>query len=96
LRHKQHTPLKRTAMLLTGELGMLNIQRFFLGVVGGIDIPLVLVNESALATDGGFHHMFTAIAIVWILGFLLLGELTERYLFFRAVVSPKMPGAPAT
>lgn len=26
------------------------------------------------------------------LGFLLLGEIAERYLFFRAVDAPKMPG----
>ena len=27
---------------------------------------------------------------------LLVGELLERYLFFTAVVAPKMPGSPAS
>jgi len=35
------------------------------------------------------------LAAAWpALGFSLLGELAERYLFFRAVDAPKMPGQP--
>ena len=34
LRHKQHTPLKRTALLLTGELSMVTVQRFFFRLDG--------------------------------------------------------------
>jgi hypothetical protein len=30
-----------------------------------------------------------------VLALSLLGELIERYLFFRAVDAPKMPGVPA-
>ena len=96
LRHTQHTPLKRTAILLTGDLSMVLLQRFFLGVVGGIVLPLVLLNEPLLAAGSGFHPLFVGIAIAWVIGLVMAGELMERYLFFRAVVSPKMPGAGAS
>ena len=95
LRRKQHTPLKRTAILLTGELGMVTLLRFFFGIVGGIVLPLVLVNQATLAGEIGFHPLFVGLAVAWSIAMLLVGELLERSLFFRAVVSPKMPGAPA-
>lgn len=94
LRHKQHTPLKRTALLLCGELSMIAMQRFFFGFVGGIVLPLVLLNETVL-TDG-FHWLFTGITTLLIIALISVGELMERYLFFRAVIAPKMPGSPAT
>ena len=96
LRHKQHTPLKRTALLLTGDLGMATLQRFFLGIIGGIVLPLILLNESTLAAQDGFHPLFIAMVTLLVVALLTAGELMERYLFFRAVVAPKMPGAPAT
>ena len=96
LRHKQHTPLKRTALLLTGELSMVTLQRFFFGIIGGIVLPLVLLNEKTLAPQGGFHPLFVGMATLVVIALLAVGELVERYLFFRAVVAPKMPGAPAT
>jgi len=96
LRHKQHTPLRRTAQLLVGELSMVTIQRFFFGILGGIALPLVLLGEPTLAGESGFHPLFYGIATLLIIALLTTGELMERYLFFRAVIAPKMPGAPAT
>ena len=96
LRQQQHTPRKRTAQLLTGELGMATVKRFFFGIIGGIVLPLVLLGEESLARDGGFHALFIGFAVFLVIGLLTVGELMERYLFFRAVVAHKMPGAAVT
>ncbi|CAN5615765.1 dimethyl sulfoxide reductase anchor subunit [soil metagenome] len=81
LRDKELTPLKRTAMLLTGPLARVTIARGVLGISGGIVLPVIL------ATSGPVRWLA-------VLAFLavLSGELLERYLFFAAVTRPKMPG----
>lgn len=94
LRNTQHTVQKRTALLLTGELSMTTLRRFFFGIVGGLALPAILLTESAVAADG-FHPIFVAMVTLLMLGLLTAGELIERYLFFAAAVAPKMPGAPA-
>ena len=96
LRHRQHTPLKRTALLMTGDLGMTTIKRFFFGVVGGVLLPGILLAERSIASGDGFHPLFVTVAIALCLGLLLIGELLERFLFFKAVIAPKMPGSPAS
>jgi len=93
LRVPLFTPLKRTATLLTGELALKTIQRFFLGLVGGVALPLLLVNQSTRADGGG--ALFLVLLSVLVVGVGAAGELLERYLFFTAVVAPKMPGVPA-
>jgi hypothetical protein len=52
---------------------------------------LLLANESA-------HSSTAAICVATITSFiaLFIGEFLERYLFFTAVVAPKMPGNPAS
>ncbi len=92
LRQKRHTPLKRTALLLTGELSMPTLARFFFGVVGGIVLPLILLGERVLAPEAGYQPLFVGTIALLVLGLCLLGELLERYLYFTAVVAPKMPG----
>ena len=92
LRSRQHTPQKRSALLMVGELGMITGRRFFFGVMGGMVLPAVLVAEGNLAA--GYHPLFVSIATVLMLSLLLIGELHERYLFFCASVAAKMPGAP--
>lgn len=94
LRHNQHTPLKRTALLLTGDLGMVTLQRYFFGVMGGIVLPLLILNEASIAPGSGFHPLFLGIATALAIAMLSVGEVLERYLFFRAVAAPKMPGSP--
>jgi formate dehydrogenase iron-sulfur subunit len=84
------TPMKRTASLLVGDLGLVTFQRFFTGVVGGIGFPLLLL--SSAGSDGLFFALVTAAAVVT----STAGELLERYLFFTAVVAPKMPGVPTS
>ncbi|MBV8353110.1 MAG: dimethyl sulfoxide reductase anchor subunit [Verrucomicrobia bacterium] len=75
------TNMKRTAQLMRGELKHVAVARFVFGAMGGIALPLLgLLGICNLGTAAG------------ILGGSLLGELLERYLFFTAVIPPKMPG----
>jgi DMSO reductase anchor subunit len=92
LGNKRHTSLKRTALLLTGELSMKTTVRFFVGILGGVLLPLVLFGETQLAPDVGFHPVFVGVVVLLVLGLCLVGEFLERYLYFTAVVAPKMPG----
>jgi len=78
---------KKTAMLMGGPLKSYTLWRFACGIVGGILIPLMFLSmsqEVSLRTSLVFSLL--------IFGITLVGELLERYLFFRAVVPLKMPG----
>jgi DMSO reductase anchor subunit len=88
------TPLKRTAMLSTGELAYRTGQRFLCGVFGGIMVPGFLFLAPYLDQQKPLSGQFVAVTVVLSLGISFLGELLERYLFFTAVIAPKMPGAP--
>ena len=90
-RDKKHTPLKRTALLLLGELGAVFLGRVVLGVVGGVLLPAVLI-----AGPDGFPPITSGAIVALILVLTLAGELLERSLFFTASVAPKMPGAIAS
>lgn len=74
-------PLNKTARLLAGELGIFTRTRIAAGLIGGVMLPALylLTPNTALATAA--------------LALCVLGELLERYLFFTAVVTRKMPGA---
>jgi formate dehydrogenase iron-sulfur subunit len=75
------TKMRRTALLMVGALRHIAAGRFVCGVAGGILLPLL--GLSGIADIG---------IVVLIFGLLLIGELLERYLFFTAVIPPKMPG----
>ena len=89
------TSLKRTAMLSTGELGRWTTQRFLCGVIGGVALPGFLFLAPILGKQQSLSTQFVAIAVVLSLGISFVGEVLERYLFFSAVIAPKMPGTPA-
>jgi formate dehydrogenase iron-sulfur subunit len=92
LRAKTFTPLRRTAVLLTGDLARATSIRFVCGAIGGLVLPgLVLVWSSQA---GEMASLGLVAVVVLILALNFVGELVERYLFFAAVVAPKMPGAP--
>ena len=95
LRNRHPTPLKRTAVLMTDELGLATLARFYFGLIGGVLLPGVLLLEHRLA-PAGYHPLFVGVMALLSFAVLLAGELLERYLFFTAVVAPKMPGAPAS
>jgi DMSO reductase anchor subunit len=92
LRDKKHTPLKRTALLLTGELARAALWRVGAGVLGGVLLPLLVVLLAG-SRPAGFPAGLVGVGVGASLIFILLGELLERSLFFTASVAPKMPGA---
>ncbi len=92
LRHlsdKHHTLLKRTAILMVGELRGATAVRFAAGLLGGVLLPLLMAGGQFQGSAAAM--ICTTIAAVFVL--TLIGELLERYLFFTSVVAPKMPGS---
>jgi formate dehydrogenase iron-sulfur subunit len=85
LADRDWTNMKRTALLLSGELKHATIARFLTAGLGGVVLPILMLF--------GTLEPLTATGT---LACLLLGELLERYLFFSAVVPPKMPGGIAS
>jgi formate dehydrogenase iron-sulfur subunit len=77
--------MKRTALLMSGVLKRATVPRFVCGALGGILLPLLVL-----------FHVLSPIFAAGILPLSLLGELLERYLFFTAVIPPKMPGGIAS
>jgi formate dehydrogenase iron-sulfur subunit len=85
LKDREWTDMERTALLMSGLLMRATVPRFVCGALGGILLPLLVL-----------FHVLPSIFAVGILALSLLGELLERYLFFTAVISPKMPGGIAS
>jgi formate dehydrogenase iron-sulfur subunit len=94
LRRRTNTPLKRTALLMSGELASWTRHRFFWGTLA-LAIPgaLFLAHLDSVAELPN-----SASNVAWLIVGLIAafaGEICERYLYFAAVVAPKMPGAPS-
>lgn len=90
LMSRQTTPMKRSALLMTGSLASVTIARFACGVLGGLAMPALLLRAtSQTPQDPVFLIIVTSMLFIA----CLAGELLERYLFFAAVASPRMPGA---
>jgi formate dehydrogenase iron-sulfur subunit len=93
LKSTQVTDLKRTALLMWGELATLTQARFLIGAVGGLAIPALLpaffTPSSSQVQLSNAPLVLAALSCVLLVG----GELIERSLFFMAAASPKMPGA---
>jgi len=87
------TPMRRTALLMTGPLARATGWRFITGVGGGMLLPALLVVRSS--SNASSAPLLVAAVVGGMLLLSFTGELLERYLFFAAVVAPKMPGAPA-
>ena len=79
-------------MLMTNHLVMATRLRYAAGLIGGVVSPFILYNLSQKAVINlvDLKGMFIVATIIFTL--TLLGELCERYLFFAAIVSKKMPG----
>jgi len=88
------TPLRRTAILMTGALARTTTIRFVCGAVGGLVLPGWLMIWCP--PTGATPSLAIVTTIVLILALNFAGELLERYLFFAAVVAPKMPGSPSS
>ncbi|PTY02431.1 molybdopterin oxidoreductase [Opitutaceae bacterium EW11] len=74
---------RKTALLLTGALRPV----FSLRMLSALGLAACAVAFTAGAPTTFARWLIPALA--------LSGELAERYLFFRAVVAPKMPGGPS-
>ena len=96
LRDKKQTPLKRTAILLTGELRRVVLARVILGAAGGILLPGLLLAADTAVSPQDYPPIASGLALLLVLLLTLSGELLERYLFFTASVAPKMPGGLAS
>jgi DMSO reductase anchor subunit len=79
------TSMKRTALLMSGALRRLTLARFICGALGGVVLPVLVLFGTPVP-----------VCVIGIFLFSLLGELLERYLFFRAVIPLKMPGGIAS
>jgi formate dehydrogenase iron-sulfur subunit len=88
LRSRTYTPMRRSATLMVSELHQTTVARFMLGLVGGVIIPGLLL----ISGPGGLTTVAMFIAVVAVVVMITVGELLERYLFFTAVVAPRMPG----
>jgi Fe-S-cluster-containing dehydrogenase component/DMSO reductase anchor subunit len=84
------SPLNKTARLLAGELNGFLRARVAFGVIGGAVLPVIALARIA---EGAAINPMLAIGVF---ALCLTGELLERYLFFTAVVSQKMPGGLAS
>jgi Fe-S-cluster-containing dehydrogenase component/DMSO reductase anchor subunit len=77
------TAARKTAQMLAGPLHVVHGLRIVSALLAA---PLALL----------FHYKQSPNLFFWgILSLLLASELAERYLYFRAVVAPKMPGVVA-
>ena len=91
----RNSPLKQSARLLVGPLQLVSIGRVALGVLGGLLLPALWLEQfsnspTSLALESLPIGTAAVIAVIW--GGCLAGELLERYLFFAAVAAPRMPG----
>lgn len=88
---RQMTPLRRSALLLGGELSNVTLVRFALGLLGSVLLPLFLLNNLADVSADLSLARFTIITGMMVVA-SLVSELLERYLFFAACAAPRMPG----
>ncbi|MFK7777277.1 MAG: dimethyl sulfoxide reductase anchor subunit [Gimesia sp.] len=86
--HRQNSPLKRSALLMSGELSSVTLARFACGILGGIMMPAFLLNHQTQP----LQYLILVILVCIMFIACLAGEILERYLYFSAVAAPRMPG----
>ena len=92
LASRSTTSLKRTAWLMSGALSNVTMARFAAGFLGGLAMPGLLLLSRVPAPPGQGQDLVFAVLVGMLFVACLAGELLERYLFFAAVASPRMPG----
>jgi DMSO reductase anchor subunit len=88
---RKMTPLKRSALLMTGDLSNATLARFALGLLGGAILPAILAGEASSLSGGNGLLQFVVLTGL-LFAACLAGELLERHLFFTACAAPQMPG----
>lgn len=92
LKDPTYSVYKRSALIMKNHLLTATRLRYMLGVAGGIVLPMMIyLVSSTKGTEVNMNFLMTLSLISFV--FALAGELLERFLFFSAVVSKKMPGA---
>jgi Fe-S-cluster-containing dehydrogenase component/DMSO reductase anchor subunit len=92
LKGNRHTVGKRVALVMIRDLERPTLARFLCGGVGGVVIPgLALMVLPETLSGSGFTPGLRG-AMVAALVLVLVGELLERYLFFKAAPASRMPG----
>ena len=86
------TSLKRSARLIVGPLSNITLARFACGLLGGVMMPLFLLDMTAAGAQQTGTSVLEAVAIATLFIACLAGELLDRYLFFAASSAPRMPG----
>src|SRR5262249_6632377 len=79
---RSFTPLKRTALLMTGVLRRLTIRRFLWGIAGGMLLPAWLVIQYSPMAPFTGRPLTGGAAALAIFCLCLASEFLERYLFF--------------
>jgi DMSO reductase anchor subunit len=87
LRDQQQGDLKRTALLLWGELRLVTAGRFLLGIIGGIVVPQIFL-MAHISSHIGLPLVTSCLSLIC----LCVGEMLERMTFFTALSAPRMPG----
>ena len=87
LRHKTNHEIKRSALLLKGDLARRTFFRYALALVAGVLIPWSVI----VLADARFPIATLVGAWFALLG-VAAGELLERMSFFSAMSAPRMPG----
>jgi DMSO reductase anchor subunit len=93
LRHlgsRRHTPLKQTARLMVGPLSNVTLARFAAGLLGGVIMPQFVLSALSAGPSPAGPALWCMVSLMFVA--CLVGEMLERYLFFAAVASPRMPG----
>jgi DMSO reductase anchor subunit len=85
------TPLKRSALLMSGDLSNATLARFALGLLGGAILPTMLAGDVAEVSGDAGSAQFVVLTTL-LFAACLAGEILERYLFFAACTAPQMPG----
>jgi len=89
LKDKVFSIEKRSSLMIIKELKKPAIVRVVSSLLGGIVLPIIFIS---LATLTEHLHIFALLSFI----LLIIGEFSERYLFFRGIVTPNMPGAVVT
>jgi formate dehydrogenase iron-sulfur subunit len=88
---RRMTPLKRSALLMTGDLANFTLARFTTGLLGGLLMPATLtLGIFSVPTVDNLLRFVVATGMLFVA--CLAGELLERCLFFAACAAPRMPG----
>jgi len=93
LTSRQTTSLKRTARLMTGALSNVTLARFAAGLLGGVAMPSLLLVSRVPTIPAYGPDLVFVILVAMLFVACLAGELLERYLFFAAMASARMPGS---